>query len=252
MSKPRFSVPAALGLALILLAGLATEATAQPVAQVYPVKFVCGYETGDVPLLSNPDPFPHKYEELKPGNYATLINVLNVDFTVQQLSFTPAVVIDGLGPIGFPVATTLAPLELDQIGCPEILSALTPFLPAPPVGEVFEGYVVLIVPPNDPLQVDAVYTYESKDAFDKHIVWGLGEDGVLLDFVLRLLFGGAKIGEFPPVVSDVVVRDIAASGAGGLGLGASIDVERVLPRDIITTPGGDPNAFEKFLPPKER
>ena len=241
--------PLALGFLLLgLVFALAGPAFAQPVAQVYPAKFVCGFERGDVPLLSADTPFPHKYEELKPGNYATLINILNVDFSIAQQSFTPAVVIDGLGPIGL-LTRTLTPLQMTQVGCPEIMAGLTPFLPALPVGEVFEGYVTIITTPNDPLQVDTVFTFETKDAFEKHFVYGTDENLILQNRLLSLIFGGFKFGNFPPV-GVFPATDIAGSGAGGLGLGAAMDVVRVEPRDIITTPGlqGPLAPFLKDLP----
>ncbi len=226
-----------LALALVLIVGV-VPAFGQAVAQVYPVKFVCGYQIGDVPLLSDPSPLtpPKPYEELKPGNYATLINIINTDFTTVNQSFTPAFVIEGVGPISSALIRTLAPLATTKVGCPEILRTLTPFLPTAPIGQVFEGYALFVTTPNDPLQIDVVYTYESKDAFKEHIVWGLGPDGTVPDGALNLLHSGFKFGNFPNIF-DFPVIDIGASGAGGLGLGASIDVERVLPRDVITTPG---------------
>ncbi|MEM7351735.1 MAG: hypothetical protein AAF657_13140, partial [Acidobacteriota bacterium] len=84
--------------AVLLCSMFLCVASAQAQLTGYPGKLVCGYEIGDVPLLSDPTPLtpPQKYENFKPGNYATAFNVLNLNATQQTVSFL--LTLDNAGP----------------------------------------------------------------------------------------------------------------------------------------------------------
>lgn len=222
-----------------VVASVAEPAAAQLFS--YPAKFVCGFELGDVRLLSDTSPLQLEYEQLKPGNYATLINLLNNTLTDQTVTaFLVTQETNGQ----FPGATfPLASFSTFRFGCPEIAAILGPIFPVPLTGQVIEGYAVFVA--NTPnLRVDDVFTFESKDAFKEHLVWVLDEDGQIK--AVNLVQGGFKLGPFPPIELPFFPSDIAASGAGGLGVGASIDVEHVEPTEL--GPNETPAALKALLP----
>ena len=188
----------------------------------YPGKFICGYEEGNVPLLNDPTPLvPAKpYENFKPGNYATTFNVLNLNPDPQEVRFIFAT--SNLPHARVATINILGYSSVD-VGC-EIAN---PFLSPTFFGQRFEGMLVPVTN-NANFIVDAVYTFESQNAFERHLVyedggsnWTFGQtlDQILFDFTPPTVFFQAE----------------AASGAGGLGLGASIDVERLDPVTIIPT-----------------
>ena len=249
-------------LAAVLLAaslGAAQPAESQSVFGYFP-KFVCGFQTGNVPLLNDPNPPIDKdsYEAFKPGNYATTVNITNTTLNPETVSVyamvttgdptipsvrAPVVtqVISGLLGLGAGFGTNF------EVDCQDIADAFTA-IGLPPPGSIIEGNLFIL--PNSgnaTLQVDAVYSYESQNAFERHVLWGnnfdvttnFGEKGTgaqnsasLGDLLKRL-----EAMEFPGF------ENIAASGAGGLGLGASIDVERcpAVEIDISSLPGGMPD-----------
>lgn len=230
-----------LALLAVILAFWGSTVPASAQLFSYPAKFVCGYELGDVRLLSDDSPLHHEYEHLKPGNYATLINLLNNTLVDQTITIF-AVTQETNGQ--FPGATfPLASFATLRIGCPEIAAVLAPIFPVPLTGQVIEGYA-LIVANTANLRVDDVFTYSSKDAFKEHIVWVLNEDGTAS--AIELVQGGFKLGPFPPIQFPFFAQDMGASGAGGLGLGASIDVEHVEPTPL----GADevPAGIKALLP----
>ncbi len=137
-----------------------TPAEAQTQQVLYPVKIVCGFQEGTVPRLgSSSQGVP--YEGFKPGNYATTVNIINLDGPDQGLTpvFTSSSVFLAvlLGPTN--PLTTLGTLS---IGCPEIADAINQ-LPARTLdGEFFEGFLT-IAAGTSALRVQAVYTFESKN-----------------------------------------------------------------------------------------
>lgn len=236
MSKaPRPAVFSALALALVLTAMAPSWAAAQQTAFFFPSKTVCGYQPGNVPLLNDPYPNPNPYyEHVKPGNYATTFNVLNYNLTGNQsVSFywsAPGQPLAPLATLPSPIITTI------QFGCPEIAA----FLGNPNQGFFFEGYLIIVVP-NANFKVSGVYTFESQNAFERHILWWLNPDGTV---TRTQAVHHDSLSEINGPVADVVqpaeARDIAASGAGGLGLGASIDIEWMKLIKVVI-PDGEPN-----------
>ncbi|MEM9595658.1 MAG: hypothetical protein AAGD06_15405, partial [Acidobacteriota bacterium] len=250
-------------LVLLLLATLAlASGAAAQTATVWMPKFVCGYETGNVPLLNDPNPplGGNSYEGFKPGNYATTINIANASLAPQTVLLS-AVLTTGVASAPS-VTGNLTPVPVNPIGgtvgtvfridCTDIFGALQPFFPAvppPAPGELIEGYLLIATATGGPgLQVDTVYTYSSQNAFERHVLWGtdvFGRTGVVKQFQGRTLSGIlGPIGLGGPVGEEL--QDIAASGAGGLGLGASIDVERCEPTVVDLAGGGVPALLDAF------
>jgi len=220
MENPvRFLAPAL----VLLLAFCAVSAEAQVTG--YPGKIICGYQAGNVPLLNNPTPLspPHPYENFKPGNYATTFNVQNLNATDQAVSFYLA--LPDL-PLVFVGARAVGPFQSTALGCADILNQFIP----PLVGQFIEGMLIPVMA-NGNFVTDVAYTYSSQNAFERHIVYTEeGETQSVLNQTLADILGEFTLFPFG--------RPAAASGAGGLGLGASIDVER-LPGVPISSAIGD-------------
>ncbi len=196
---------------------------AQTFARLYPAKFTCGFQTGHVPLLSNPQ-IAQSYEDFKAGNYATAINVTNVTLGSPQFWAYVALPNDRhhiffLGEFRLPLG------GVTKIDCPKIAAAALQS-----DGEFFEG-IVYIYANNDSFKVDAIYTYSSRDALERHIVWGLHGPTSTFGALESL---GAEHSPLVVADPDFPATQIAASGAGGIGLGASIDLEEV--RSRLLTP----------------
>jgi hypothetical protein len=86
-----------------------------------------------------------------------------------------------------------------QIGCDDIAGKVAPLIPGGLItGDLVEGFLYVQRTRKD-LEAQVVYSYSSIDAFHEF----RGDDGFV---------GGT-----------------GAAGAGGLGLGASLDVERITP-----------------------
>ncbi len=198
--------------ATILLALLCLANTSE--AQfTWPGKFVCGYELGNVPTLSNPNPFPHEFEKVKPGNYATLFNILNLNPTEQSITLV-ASKFNRLVPV---TTIVIPPFTTLPVGCPTITNATDPGSQ----GQFTEGFLIPTML-NRNFVVDVVYTYESKDAFSEHRIYNsTGSQGTVISTTTTSITG------VPPILPPGPVPIVAGSGAGGLGLGASIDVERL-------------------------
>ena len=151
--------------ALLLLASLAgTPADAQTI-HLFPCKVVCGYELGNVRLLNDTSPLNQPYEDLKPGNYATVCNLFNYDIQAPAQTVLPYIAVEGaglifLGPVNVPLLTNLA------YGCVDIITSLG----NPPLnGTVFEGYLTFFTFDPD-FHGDGVRTYSSQNAFERHDV----------------------------------------------------------------------------------
>ena len=215
--------------ALLLLASLAgTPADAQTI-HLFPCKVVCGYELGNVRLLNDTSPLNQPYEDLKPGNYATVCNLFNYDIQAPAQTVLPYIAVEGaglifLGPVNVPLLTNLA------YGCVDIITSLG----NPPLnGTVFEGYLTFFTFDPD-FHGDGVRTYSSQNAFERHALWSYDPFGTV-----RLAFETLNL-SLPqitaPLPADVEIfleqEGLTASGAGGVGLGASIDVEELRRIDI--------------------
>lgn len=177
---------------VLALALVPQAAEAQTTVSGWLPKFNCGFYPGSIPLLSDPNPIA-VYEDFKPGNYATAINLFNLstetkDFFVYVLKTNFAapgskfllgrLPIEG---IGGPNSPNL------MIGC-RIITALIGLVSPATVanGAGVEGHLLIIpadIEEPGELQVDAFYSMASQNA----------------------------------------------SAEGGLGLGASVDHERIEP-----------------------
>ncbi|GAV22134.1 hypothetical protein [Carboxydothermus pertinax] len=134
---------------------------------VYPVKFICGF----IPNPSGPPEAtlpPGEEPPLKPANYATAINVINL--TDHTISFNKKAVIalpegEHNNPIiGDKITETLLPNAALEIDCNDIVNNLLYGKNLPPV-TLLKGFVVIEIPKLvscvkdfHPLEVVAIYT----------------------------------------------------------------------------------------------
>lgn len=128
------------------------KATIQP-AQfpfIYSVKFVCGLQT----LPTNTQQFPPPQEPpVKPGNYATSINIHNI-FETENFIFTKAVIAGGI--VGPFTGLVLGPNRAIVIDCTQIFRMLG----GVPVTQTFiEGFVE--IGSRTKLSVASVYTSQT-------------------------------------------------------------------------------------------
>jgi hypothetical protein len=164
---------------LLYIGALLTPCQAQQSAipaSVYSVKFLCGFSS--VPV--DPSVLPSE-PPVKPGNYATAINIHNFH-TFNESLCKKAVLAPPEGclttsqptPSCFPpvigkfVPVTLHPDQAFEVDCNDIVSLLRPSLPAGTTLPSFiKGFVEIVVPssnpagtapPINPLSVTGVYT----------------------------------------------------------------------------------------------
>ena len=248
-SNRRSTNPALTLLALALAALLfATSSTAQMIH--YSGKFVCGFELGNVRLLNDPTVFdgmynPDAYEDLKPGNYATAFNILNAslnDVGVFAFVTVPNTTVGSQFIMSLPIPS----FNAAKVSCEEIVQRLGPRFPLPFDGTAFEGFLTLFTAEAN-LKVDVVYTFESQNAFERHVFWGYDP------FVpVAPLFENRsdELGDLSTPLAGSNLRlpnnNGTASGAGGLGLGVSIDVESIDP-GVVSNPDGSAKLNGKML-----
>jgi hypothetical protein len=127
---------------------------------VYSVKFICGAQQFDPNIVPPTEP------PVKPGNYATAINIHNFHAGPEQaVTIMKSAVIaypesnqqDQVGPPGQSV--TVKPGHAIEIDCPDIISLLPTALPI-----LIKGFVDLRGFPDaplPPLSVTAVYTAQA-------------------------------------------------------------------------------------------
>jgi len=127
---------------------------------VYSVKFICG----DQPPL--PNLRPPSEPPVKPGNYATAVNVhnfhLNQETVIQKSAVIALPENQQPRPISSTRTVTLGPGLAFEIDCSDIVSLFPPLPPLPPF---IKGFVVLRgSPAGGPfptLSVTAVYTAQA-------------------------------------------------------------------------------------------
>ena len=220
----------------VLVASFGAAAAEAQQIHLFTCKVVCGYESGNVRLLNDTTPIPanHPYEDLKPGNYATTCNMFNYDLEAASQPVLPYLAVEG-APLLFLGQVDVASLTANAFGCIDILIGLG----NPPLnGASFEGYVTFFTFDPD-FDMDAVYTYSSQNAFERHVLWFYDPFGLFgIAFQTLGLTLGNITNPLPPVAGELPSSAATASGAGGNGLGASIDVEDIERIDIdLTTPG---------------
>lgn len=173
---------------------------------LYIAKFFCGFRAGQTPPqinkgLGGGTPLPNQlspaFRGFQPGSYSTTLNIFNTGSATA--SFSVFASIDGVATTPNVATVNLGTFRTRQLGCGEIASGLAPSVAGGLInGDLVEGFLYIQRTKQD-LDVQAVYSYTSIDAFHEF----RGDDG---------LVGGT-----------------GAAGAGGLGLGASVDVERIAP-----------------------
>jgi hypothetical protein len=126
---------------------------------VYSVKFICG-DQGPIPNLRPPREPP-----VKPGNYATAVNIHNFHLDQQAVILKSAVIAlpesQKPGQPSQPRTVALGPGQAFEIDCSDIVS-LFPSSPALPA--FIKGFVELRGSPGAPfptLSVTAVYTAQA-------------------------------------------------------------------------------------------
>ncbi len=212
---------------------------------LFPCKIVCGYQLGNVRLLNDTSPLNQPYEDLKPGNYATTCNMFNYDLDAATQPVFAYVAIEGAGLI-FLGQLNVAAFTANAFGCVDLINSLPP---PPPNGTAFEGYLTFFTLDPD-FHFDAVYTYESQNAFERHVFWfydSWGPFGIAFQ-TLGLVLKNMTNPLSPVPTGSVLPSQFAtASGAGGLGLGASIDVEEIDRIDINLTADTEDRAPAEVL-----
>jgi|SRR5262249_20065515 len=132
------------------------QARAQVTPFVYSVKFVCGLQI--VPSIQFPAP---REPTVKPGNYATAINVHNyhlkaITLRKKAVIARPESVLPR-GPISASVAETLGPNQALTVDCNEIVKLFP--VGAAPLPPFIDGFVEIVSPLQ--LSVAAVYTSQT-------------------------------------------------------------------------------------------
>lgn len=121
----------------------------------YPVKFICGSipGSGDMPAIKEPP--------VKPGNYATAINILNLFDEAAKLTYWASVAAPVNAaippiPVSNETGIDLQPRQAMEIDCPQIVGLFdgTEVSQA----DFLKGFLVIVS--NVDLQVVAVYTSE--------------------------------------------------------------------------------------------
>lgn len=154
-------------LALFALSAMPSEA--QTPMMVFRVKFTCGFAPGNIPDSGSfATVLPVPYREVQPGNYSTVINILNARFNGRDSQVGASILVQGR-PVASLSAFTLTSFSTVRIDCDDITGALAEdgFQAD---GRFVEGFIQvtardpIIGAPDEPsdLEVSAVYTYGSR------------------------------------------------------------------------------------------
>lgn len=168
---------------------------------VYSAKFVCGPQTKPATSTGQATTFA----ALQPGNYATALNILPLGGGLPEIEVFASMHGSAGNPSVTRVTVTQA-FETHTLACEEIINAFG----VTARDEAYEGFLYITRSRAD-LDVQAVYTYASRDSFQFKEFRGVDELGNVV------------------VEPETGIFSIGGAGGGGLGLGASIDVERVVP-----------------------
>jgi len=155
-----------LALAAAVLTAFLGEARAQPSGfPIYSVKFVCGLQT-----IASTQFRPPAEPPVKPGNYATLINIHNFHSSstgAPVIVLKKAVVSIPESQLPRPSPTSrlfreqLAPNQAVDVDCTEIMRLLATATPPVPAGTFITGFVEIQSLSGAPLSVTAVYTSQT-------------------------------------------------------------------------------------------
>ncbi len=193
----------------------------QPIALpkpiVYAAKFVCGAQTQAAIQIGQTVAFA----DLEPGAYATALNIFSLSQGQPQIDVYASVHGSAFDPLVAQFSSPRA-FETHTVVCNDIMQVVPPNPRG--TGEVVEGFLYITRRQPD-LDVQAVYTYANREKFEFDKWRGVTSDGYVV-----------------PVPEEDIAGDlisIGGAGGGGLGLGASIDVERIAPIDrsgLTTSP----------------
>ncbi len=168
---------------------------------LYATKFVCGQQLNAGVQIGQ----DVTYAALEPGVYSTALNILTLKRDAPGIAVRASM--DGFAPVT--VASQLSSasaFDTHTLTCDEILDA---FNAKQPGRDAYEGFLYLQRQRPD-LRVDTVYTYASQD--EEEVLWGVTEKG--------------------NVIRNPETNVISVGGGKGIGLGASIDIERVDPVNL--------------------
>jgi len=168
---------------ILLIVSSSVVSQAQPInifpgfraaAAVYSVKFLCGFQN---PVAVSPPLGPQAEPPVKPGNYATAVNIHNfhtfpVNICKKAVLAPPErcfkrandqTCTSLIGPVIGPI--TLGPDDAFEVDCQDIVTLLHSLPPPPQGGPTFiKGFVEIAVAPSadlpvtNPISVTGVYT----------------------------------------------------------------------------------------------
>ena len=228
----RSSICRAFALSVLCSVGILSGAYAQTDPDlIYSAKFVCGAQRAPLSLALPRDP---GLLDVQPGSYATVLNIMNL------YRFAPRVKVQASLAQSSPSAFANTRVIRDQavpvfgamkVGCADIAAAF-----GRNNSDVFDGFLY-IIQPQDYLNVQAVYTYSEQDEFQSQRFIGIGVNNQVGDINAPA----------PGSNSNVTTgfRIMGGAGAGGLGIGNSIHIERITPRAMPTPPVLDPIILPK-------
>lgn len=213
-----------------LLTAASPALWAQTANTLFPIKFVCGHSAGTVPSQRTGAAPNSLFRILQAGNYSTAVNILHNQLTADVVSFFA--IAEGYN--GVPVINQLnmAAFESTTVICPEIQGAF-----GISAETEVEGWLIMAASSPD-FSVEVVYTYANYERFIDHRYRQVTGPSVPF-FTLfpqgpedtTLITPGLPIVPLPVATPANPSGDyaVAGSGAGGAGIGASIDVEKVEP-----------------------
>jgi hypothetical protein len=148
----KITILALIGVGIILISSVrASYAQVEAVESTYAVKFVCGTQRPNPSLTAPAEP------PVKPGNYATVINVQEVGGTSDNAQSVRGIVsianVATLYALAISPALTLTPFETRDITCADIIASA----PTLATNGFITGYVDLVTT-GQPLAVTAVYS----------------------------------------------------------------------------------------------
>lgn len=168
---------------------------------LYATKFVCGQQLNAGVQIGK----TVTYSALEPGVYSTALNILTLKRDAPDIGVHASM--DGIAPVT--VATQLssdAAFDTHTVTCDDILEA---FNMKNPGRDAYEGFLYVRRQRPD-LRIDSVYTYASQ--YEEEVLWGVTPNG--------------------NVVRNPEFNVTSVGGGKGVGLGASIDIQRVDPVNL--------------------
>lgn len=217
---------------LLTIASLISASAFAQVTTLYPIKFVCGYSTGSVPLEGQAFIIPNSLRRaVQAGSYSTAVNVLHNQIQDDNIAFYA--VAEGFAAVEVKRSTNIQNFQATRVICPQIQGAF-----GISAETEVEGWLVMATT-SDSFSVEAVYTYANQNLFIDHryrqaqLFGGIPALGLLAQgFEDTTLLANNPTVTAPLLATTANPSSdftVAGSGAGGNGLGSSIDLESVEP-----------------------